>query len=63
MIKRCISYFKVLFSNFLNRCVSLHKKTKKRSKKVTKVIEIEAFGCMPASSADCINIKGYQTIH
>ena len=62
MINRFISRFKALFSDFVRKCIPLHKKDKKRPKKVTKVIELEAFGCIPAPSADCINVKGCQTV-
>ena len=58
-----ISRFKAHFRHFIDKCVSLFRKSNKRPKKVTKVIELEAFGCVPASSADCVNLsKKYRTI-
>lgn len=62
MIKRCIFRFKALFRHFLCKCEGVFNKKKKRSKKVTKVIELEALGYVPAPSADCINIKSCKTI-
>ena len=44
-----------LFKDVSHDNGTLHNKKIKRSKKTPTVIEIEAFGCMPASAVDCIS--------